>query len=33
MRYAHFAPDHLEQALDFNPLNSKNGGKMAVENV
>ncbi|MFL3346671.1 tyrosine-type recombinase/integrase, partial [Enterobacter hormaechei] len=22
MRYAHFAPDHLEQALDLNPLNA-----------
>jgi len=32
MRYAHFAPDHLEEALRFNPL-AKIGDEMAVEMV
>lgn len=38
MRYAHFAPDHLEDALINNPLSllgvkaqAKNGGKMATQ--
>jgi len=38
MRYAHFAPDHLEDALTNNPLSilgakmpAKSGGKMATE--
>ncbi|MDU5487200.1 MAG: tyrosine-type recombinase/integrase [Serratia liquefaciens] len=30
MRYAHFAPDHLEDAVRLNPL-AKNGDKVAVE--
>ena len=30
MRYAHFAPDHLEDAVKLNPL-AMSGGKMAVE--
>jgi integrase len=29
MRYAHFAPDHLEDAVKFNPL-AMSGDKMAV---
>jgi integrase len=33
MRYAHFAPDHLDEALRLNPLaTAKNGDKMAAEN-
>lgn len=32
MRYAHFAPDHLEEALRFNPL-MKSGDEMAVKMV
>lgn len=35
MRYAHFAPDHLEEAVSNNPLARmarKSGDKMAVEN-
>ena len=31
MRYAHFAPDHLEEAINLNPLAFKNGGKVAAE--
>ncbi|MEA9392989.1 tyrosine-type recombinase/integrase [Acerihabitans sp. TG2] len=31
MRYAHFAPDHLEDAVLFNPLASIDGGKMATQ--
>jgi hypothetical protein len=32
MRYAHFAPDHLEDAVKLNPITVlKNGGKMAAE--
>ncbi|EIC85428.1 integrase [Serratia sp. M24T3] len=31
MRYAHFAPDHLEDALTNNPL-SILGAKMSVKN-
>lgn len=34
MRYAHFAPDHLEEAITNNPLSvmaRKSGGKMAAE--
>lgn len=32
MRYAHFAPDHLEDAVRFNPISMlKNGGKVAAE--
>ncbi|MEC5345055.1 site-specific integrase [Brenneria populi] len=31
MRYAHFAPDHLEEAVHLNPLSDYNGGKMAAE--
>lgn len=31
MRYAHFAPDHLEDAIRLNPLTRLNGGKMAAE--
>lgn len=34
MRYAHFAPDHLEDAIHCNPLSlmaQKSGGKMAAE--
>lgn len=30
MRYAHFAPDHLEETLRLNPLDG-NGGEMAIE--
>lgn len=30
MRYAHFAPDHLEDALRLNPL-AESGGKVAIE--
>ncbi|WP_338560638.1 tyrosine-type recombinase/integrase [Erwinia sp. E_sp_B04_7] len=30
MRYAHFAPDHLEEALRLNPLDGS-GDKMAIE--
>ncbi|CAI1770813.1 Tyrosine recombinase XerD [Serratia proteamaculans] len=30
MRYAHFAPDHLEDAVRLNPL-AKNGDKVAIE--
>lgn len=36
MRYAHFAPEHLEDAIHCNPLAimaGKSGGKMAVEVV
>lgn len=32
MKYAHFSPAHLEDAIRFNPL-AKNGGKMAVVTV
>ncbi len=32
MRYAHFAPDHLEEAAKLNPL-ATSGGKVAVEMV
>ncbi|MCU5775872.1 tyrosine-type recombinase/integrase [Erwiniaceae bacterium BAC15a-03b] len=35
MRYAHFAPDHLEEAISRNPLAiiaAKSGDKMAAEN-
>ncbi|CNB88197.1 tyrosine-type recombinase/integrase [Yersinia ruckeri] len=32
MRYAHFAPDHLEDAIHFNPLaRFLNGGKVAAQ--
>jgi len=31
MRYAHFAPDHLEEAVILNPLASFPGGKMAAD--
>lgn len=34
MRYAHFAPDHLEDAINCNPLSiiaAKNGDKVAAE--
>jgi len=34
MRYAHFAPSHLEDAVHCNPLAimaQKSGGKMAAE--
>lgn len=34
MRYAHFAPDHLEEAIALNPLtqtNKDSGGKVATE--
>lgn len=32
MRYAHFAPDHLEDAVKFNPIaNLKNGDKVAAD--
>lgn len=31
MRYAHFAPDHLEDAIHLNPLARLSGGKMAAE--
>lgn len=34
MRYAHFAPDHLEDAIHCNPLSimaAKNGDKVAAE--
>ncbi|AMO47682.1 Site-specific recombinase XerD [Kosakonia oryzendophytica] len=31
LRYAHFAPDHLEDAVTLNPLAHFNGGKMAAE--
>lgn len=32
MRYAHFAPEHLETAIRFNPLNmAKNGDNLAAE--
>jgi site-specific recombinase XerD len=31
MRYAHFAPDHLEDAVKLNPITAlKDGGKMAA---
>jgi hypothetical protein len=30
MRYAHFAPDHMEDAVLFNPLVSIDGGKMST---
>ncbi|AKH63950.1 MULTISPECIES: tyrosine-type recombinase/integrase [Photorhabdus] len=34
MRYAHFAPDHLNDALIYNPLSQlKNGDKVAAENL
>ncbi|PTO77202.1 integrase [Vibrio splendidus] len=36
MRYSHFAPSHLSDAIHFNPLNSlppKSGDKVATENV
>jgi site-specific recombinase XerD len=32
MRYAHFAPDHLEDAIYMNPLAQISGDKMAMEN-
>jgi len=35
MRYAHFAPDHLEEAVTNNPLARmarQNGDKMAAQN-
>lgn len=31
MRYAHFAPDHLEEAVTLNPLAAFPGGKMAAD--
>jgi hypothetical protein len=32
MRYAHFAPEHLETALHFNPLATmKTGDKVATK--
>ena len=32
MRYAHFAPDHLEDAVRLNPITAlKNGDKVATE--
>ncbi len=32
MRYAHFAPEHLETALHFNPLATmKDGDKVAAD--
>lgn len=31
MRYAHFAPDHLTEAVSLNPLNLINGSKVAAE--
>ncbi|MGP2468407.1 site-specific integrase [Yersinia sp. 2540 StPb PI] len=31
MRYAHFAPDHLEEAVNLNPLAGYSGGKVAAE--
>ncbi|MBS1206419.1 MAG: recombinase [Proteobacteria bacterium] len=31
MRYAHFAPDHLEEAVMLNPLSQLHGGKMAAD--
>lgn len=34
MRYAHFAPDHLEEAITLNPLTQTykdSGGKVATE--
>lgn len=34
MRYAHFAPDHLEEAIALNPLTQTykdSGGKVATE--
>lgn len=31
MRYAHFAPDHLTEAVMYNPLNLVDGSKMAAE--
>ncbi|GKW43262.1 recombinase [Pectobacterium carotovorum subsp. carotovorum] len=31
MRYAHFAPDHLEEAANLNPLAGYSGGKVAAE--
>ncbi|MCW2484768.1 tyrosine-type recombinase/integrase [Candidatus Symbiopectobacterium sp. NZEC127] len=33
MRYAHFAPDHLEDAIHLNPLAKVSGDKMAAESV
>jgi len=34
MRYAHLAPDHLSDAVKFNPLSDDRiGGKLAVENA
>jgi len=32
MRYAHFAPEHLDDAIRLNPLAALDGGKMAAEN-
>ncbi|AZI51342.1 integrase [Pantoea agglomerans] len=32
MRYAHFPPDHLEDAIHLNPLAQISGDKMAMEN-
>jgi site-specific recombinase XerD len=33
MRYAHFAPEHLDTALHFNPLATmKSGDKVAIAN-
>ncbi|HCL5990861.1 TPA: tyrosine-type recombinase/integrase, partial [Klebsiella pneumoniae] len=31
MRYAHFAPDHLTEAVQLNPLNLISGSKMAAQ--
>ncbi|MDI8752128.1 hypothetical protein MJH54_34175, partial [Salmonella enterica subsp. enterica serovar Montevideo] len=31
MKYAHFAPDHLEQAVTLNPLSLYVGDNMAAE--
>ena len=36
MRYSHSAPNHLSDAIHFNPLNSlppQNGDKVATEDV
>lgn len=33
MRYAHFAPDHLEEAVTLNPLAAFNGGNVAAEDA
>jgi hypothetical protein len=31
MRYAHLSPDHLADAITLNPIDSTNGGKLAVK--